>query len=342
MREDSLPGFSDITKTQIADQLAANDLNIMKISDTKYININTGENIYQDIGKNRLTAQAMNGLLEAGYSMGQLLTIPLDIAFDEKFELTQKLDNLYNKMYEGGGFRDPNTMGEQVVKTLAEYGVPFTYATKLLRPLNLVLKSKLSKLNNKALRYTTKAGLSVGFNAASFGAAEFVVGNKGDTIDAPDFWGLVDNPEIQFEGEEGKTGRNLALARLKNKIRFGYEGTKIGATWGLVGRAAPLGLKYGLKTTGKVFNYGGKVANATVLSPLGKIATGQVPLSGMKVPFTKYTTPTLMYSKSIVPGTSRLVAQGLRKGGKLAMFKAIEPILRGVTISNAKRGEGTH
>ena len=342
VRDDNLPlsyaGFSDKKKTEIADELMLVNANIVKINDTTYVDTNTGQNIYQDIGKNRLTAQAMNGLLEAGYSFGQMLTIPIDLAFDEKFELTQKLDNLYNKMYEGGGFRDPNTMGEQVTKTLVEYGVPFGLASKLLRPLNLVLKSKLSKLNNKAVRYSTKAALSVGFNAASFGAAEFVVGNPGDTINAPDFWGLIDNPEIMFEGEEGKTGRNLALARLKNKIRFGYEGTKIGATWGLVGRAAPLGLKYGLKTAGGVFNYGGKVANATVLSPLGKIATGQVPLSGMKVPFTKYTTPTLMYSKSIVPGASRLAAQGLRKGGKLAMFKAIEPILRGVTVG--KKGIG--
>ena len=59
-----------------------------------------------------------------------------------------------------------------------------------------------------------------------------------------------------------------------------------------------------------------------MLSPVGKILTGQVPLSGMKVPFTKYTTPTLMYSKKLVPGASRFVAESLRKGGKFAMFKA--------------------
>ena len=74
-----LPDFSNKTKTEIADNLAANDLNIYKVSDTKFININTGENIYQNIGKNQLTRQAMNGLLEAGYSMGQLLTIPIDL-----------------------------------------------------------------------------------------------------------------------------------------------------------------------------------------------------------------------------------------------------------------------
>jgi len=327
-----LPDFSNKTKTEIADNLAANDLNIYKVSDTKFININTGENIYQNIGKNQLTSQAMNGLLEAGYSLGQMLTIPIDLAAGEKWNLTQKLDKLYDKMYEGGGFRDPNTMSEQVTKTLTEYGVPFGLASKLLRPLNIVLKSKLSKIQNRGARYVSKGITSVGMNAASFGAAEFVVGNRGDTIDPPDFFGLIDNPEVKYEGEEGKSGRDLAMARLKNKIRFGYAGTKIGATWGLIGRAAPLGLKYGLKGTGKAFTLGGRVANATVVSPITKLATGQLPLTGNRF------IPRVMYSKTIVPGASRLAAEGIRKGGKLAAFKLVEPILRGVSVS--KKGIG--
>jgi len=327
-----LPEYSNKIKTEIANNLAANDLNIYKVSDTKFININTGENIYQNIGKNQLTSQAMNGLLEAGYSFGQMITIPIDLAAGEKWNLTQKLDKLYDKMYEGGGFRDPNTMSEQVTKTLTEYGVPFGLASKLLRPLNIVLKSKLSKIQNRGARYISKGITSVGFNAASFGAAEFVVGNRGDTIDPPDFFGSIDNPEIKYEGEEGKSGRDLAMARLKNKIRFGYAGTKIGATWGLIGRAAPLGLKYGLKGTGKAFTYGGRLANATVVSPITKLATGQLPLTGNRF------IPRVMYSKTIVPGASRLVAEGIRKGGKLAAFKLVEPILRGVSVS--KKGIG--
>ena len=330
----SIPEVSNKKKTEIANDLALNDLNIMKISDTKFINIQTGENIYQDIGKNQLTSQAMNGLLEAGYSFGQMLTIPIDLAADEKWNLTQKLDNLYDKMYEGGDFRDPNTMSEQVTKTLVEYGLPFGLATKLMRPLNIVLKSKLSKIQNRGARYVSKGLASVGFNAASFGAAEFVVGNRGDTIDPPDFYGLIDNPEVKFEGEEGKSGKDLAMARLKNKIRFGYAGTKIGATWGLIGRAVPLGLKFGLKTVGKGFTYGGRAANATVVSPITKVLTGQVPGTGNKF------IPKLMYSKTIVPGASRLVATGLRKGGKLAMFKAVEPFLRGVEFV-APKGIGS-
>lgn len=326
------PEISSKKKTEIANDLALNDLNIYKVSDTKFININTGENIYQNIGKNQLTSQAMNGLLEAGYSFGQMLTIPIDLAADEKWNLTQKLDKLYDKMYEGGGFRDPNTMSEQVTKTLVEYGLPFGLATKLMRPLNIVLKSKLSKIQNRGARYISKGITSVGMNAASFGAAEFVVGNRGDTIDPPDFFGLIDNPEVKYEGEEGKSGKDLAMARLKNKIRFGYAGTKIGATWGLIGRAAPLGLKYGLKGVGKTFTYGGRVANATVVSPITKLATGQLPLTGNRF------IPKVMYSKTIVPGASRLAAEGIRKGGKLAAFKLVEPILRGVSVS--KKGIG--
>ena len=333
-----IPEIGNEKKTEIANDLAFNNDNIIKINNKTFVNTDTGQNIYQNIGKTQLTSQAMNGLLEAGYSFGQMLTIPIDLAADEKWELTQKLDNLYDKMYKGGGFKDPNTMSEQVTKTLVEYGLPFGLATKLLRPLNLVLKSKLSKIQNRGARYVSKGLTSVGFNAASFGAAEFIVGNRGDTIDPPNFRipftdiDLIDNPEVKFEGEEGKTGKDLAIARLKNKIRFGFAGTKIGATWGLIGRAVPQGLKFGLNVTGKAFTYGGKLANATVVSPITKIATGQLPLTGNKF------IPRVMYSKTIVPGASRLVAEGIRKGGKLAAFKLVEPMLRGVSVS--KKGIG--
>ena len=78
-----------------------------------------------------------------------------------------------------------------------------------------------------------------------------------------------------------------------------------------------------------------------MFSPVGKILTGQVPLSGMKIPFSKYTTPTLMYSKKIVPGTTKAIAENLRKGGKFAMFKAMEPILRGVRLKDVPGTKGS-
>ena len=97
-----VPEIGSKKKTEIANDLAFNNDNIIKINNKTYVNTDTGENIYQNIGKTQLTSQAINGLLEAGYSIGQLLTIPVDLALDEKWELTQKLDNLrhdflYNK-----------------------------------------------------------------------------------------------------------------------------------------------------------------------------------------------------------------------------------------------------
>jgi len=99
-----IPEIGNEKKTEIANDLAFNNDNIIKINNKTFVNTDTGQNIYQNIGKTQLTSQAMNGLLEAGYSFGQMLTIPIDLAADEKWELTQKLDNLYDKMYKGGGF----------------------------------------------------------------------------------------------------------------------------------------------------------------------------------------------------------------------------------------------
>ena len=70
---ESIPEASNKKKTEIANDLALNDLNILKLVTQNLLILNTGENIYQNIGKNQLTSQAMNGLLEAGYSFGQMI-----------------------------------------------------------------------------------------------------------------------------------------------------------------------------------------------------------------------------------------------------------------------------
>ena len=82
---------------------------------------------------------------------------------------------------------------------------------------------------------------------------------------------------------------------------IGYEGAKIGGTWGLVGRAVPLGLKLGLKTVGKTFDLGTRVANTTVFNPMSKLLSGQVPFTGGKIPYTKITVPVIKYSDKLVP-----------------------------------------
>ena len=75
--------------------------------------------------------------------------------------------------------------------------------------------------------------------ATAFGATDFIVAN-------PDRENLV----LEKENEEGLSGRDLALARFRNRIRFGAEGTVVGGGFGLLGRPlakiATVGAKYGL------------------------------------------------------------------------------------------------
>jgi hypothetical protein len=279
---------------KLAEQERLKNPDIIKISDTKYINTTTGKNIIKS-GSNELTEQAFNGLLEAGYSLGQLITIPLDLGFDT--DLTSKIDKLYDDLK----YEDPDTFYEQATKTLVEYGVPFGIINKFAKPIKTALRAKASKIGNKTARYGTKAATSVGFHAGSFGVAEFIVGNKGDTIN-----------DVKFEGEEGLKGRDLAIARLNNKIRFGIEGAKIGTAFGLVGRAAPIGIKYGLKATGIAANFGARTANKLVFNPLSKVIT------------------------KIDPGIQPTLAKAIRNGSVYTVNKLTSPLVRGLSTETKK------
>ena len=78
-----------------------------------------------------------------------------------------------------------------------------------------------------------------GYMATAFGATDFIVAN-------PERENLV----LEKENEEGLEGRDLALARLRNRIKFGTEGAVIGAGFALMGRPlakiATVGAKYGI------------------------------------------------------------------------------------------------
>ena len=79
--------------------------------------------------------------------------------------------------------------------------------------------------------------------ATAFGATDFITsGARQRTGEEP----LL----MEKENEEGLEGRDLALARFRNKLRFGAEGTVIGGGFPLLGKPlakiATVGAKYGL------------------------------------------------------------------------------------------------
>ena len=90
---DTANEFLEENKKQRAEEKFASEPNVIKVNSTTYIDTTTGKNLYASFGKNEIVDQALSGLLESGYSFGQLITLPLDLAFDTN--LTKSLDELY-------------------------------------------------------------------------------------------------------------------------------------------------------------------------------------------------------------------------------------------------------
>mgnify|MGYP003123779707 CR=1 FL=1 len=171
-----------------------------------------------------------------GYSFGDLVTTGIDIAADTN--LTKKLDEEYEK----NKIESPETFIGSLNKILIEYGLPGGAVVKVLSRAKKLFKGKKAAqaaVATGAAANTVNIAKRAGYMATAFGATDFIVAN-------PDRENLV----LEKENEEGLSGRDLALARFRNRIRFGAEGTVVGAGFGLLGRPlakiATVGAKYGL------------------------------------------------------------------------------------------------
>ena len=288
---DTANEFLEENKKQRAEEKFASEPDVIKVNSTTYIDTTTGKNLYASFGNNEIVDQALSGLLESGYSFGQLITLPLDLAFDTN--LTKSLDELYEKYK----YEDPDTFLEEVTKVLTEYGAPVSAVTKLTSPLRKKLRDQLNKIQSQSLRRTAKFTSSVGYGAGVFGAADFIVGNPGDR----DLF-------VEKESEEGLEGRDLAAARLRNKVRFGIEGSVLGSGVNIVGKMLPIGLRYGIvRPAGKAYDIGARTANAVVVNPVGKL---------------------LSKSDVVVPGIANLI----REGSQFTKESILTPIITGIKI----------
>jgi len=178
-----------------------------------------------------------------GYSIGDLLTTGTDLALDTN--LSEKLD----KVYEENKIQDPETLLGTVNKVLIEYGAPGGAVFKVMNRAKKLFKSKKIKDANAAAAATGAGAKTVnlakrvGYMATAFGATDFITaGARQKTGEEPLF--------MDQESEEGLDGRDRALARFRNKLRFGAEGTIIGAGFPILGKPlakiATFGAKYGI------------------------------------------------------------------------------------------------
>ena len=212
--------------------------------------------------------------------LANLLTIPVDYAFDTSF--TKSLNDVTRKFVEDHG--SPKTLTGDITRIAVQYGIPSTVTLKLVNQIPKLgnirksytgFRKTLSNIENKFLRRSAKLGTSIarrsGQGGLSLGAAEALVAEPGRGT-------LLYEPV----SEEGKTGRDLAAARFINKVKFGLEGATFGVGFALAGKALPIGAKYGLYKPGAfVLGIGAKAADK-VITPVSKVAA-RIP--GIQIPF---------------------------------------------------------
>jgi hypothetical protein len=174
---------------------------------------------FQDIEKG-----AVGGSAKAVSSVTGWVTAGVDFTFDTSF--TNKLDSITRKFLNDHG--NPETFVGNVTEIVTQYALPSTIAFKMIQ--NASALNKLGATARPFLAYKYgETGVKIakysGQGALALGAADLIASDPG-------------RETLIFDkiNEEGKTGRDLAIARLSNKIRFGAEGALIGAAIPLAGK----------------------------------------------------------------------------------------------------------
>ena len=223
------------------------------------------------------------GLQDLGYAIGDLLTSGIDAAAGT--DLSEKL----TEVYEDNKIEDPETLTGLITKILTQYGIPGGASFKVLNRFKVFQRNRKLAETGTKLQKTSQIAKRAGYMAGAIGATDFIAST-------PD----KENLFIEEEKTEGLQGRDLALARLRNRIRFGAEGALVGTGFTLMGKPMALGFKYGIfKPGAKVAGLGLKAVDKAVVSPI-----------------------TYLGSKAITPATG----EKLRTASSYVINKALSPL----------------
>ena len=231
------------------------------------------------------------GISSLGYNIVDIAASTKDWAFGG--EATEKVRASYDKMIKEGKISTPETFIGEVGAIGVEFGLPAGSIFKGVNFLRRMIKAKTGVnlfatqtygLTGASLFGTRISNVSkrVGTSALTFAGTDLIAGGPYNTAtevfheDGPLFtYDLIDT--------EGLSGRDLAVANLKNRLRFGAEGAMIGGLFPLVGPPLWAATKYGaikpsLYVGGKTLQLGNQLA----IKPLSYLAGGT-----LKAPFSK-------------------------------------------------------
>ena len=216
-----------------------------------------------------------SGLAKAGYSIADIVASFVDLS--GKTNLSEKLDKIYLE----ADIEEPETTLGQVSALLVEYGIPTGIAFKVLQKVKQLPKiyRKLRKLPEPVKKPPTKIGKlagAMGLGAAGIGLGEFLAGSR-EAVDP--------FQDEKLQDLEGLTGRDLAIAKFKNRLLYAQEGAVIGGLFPLIGKAATtVGAPIVKTTAGVTLNTAGKAFDfaSWLLANAGNIPGAKEAVKGVK------------------------------------------------------------
>jgi len=208
---------------------------------------------FEKEGERDLAKELERGLIGGGAktvsSLLEFITIPVDTALDTN--LTSKLDQVTRKFVKEHG--DPDTLAGEVTDLLTQYGVGGGVVLKVIGQIGKLKKIKnLNQAIDKTIKKLPKVLAGTAGVTKKVGTGAFALGITDLTVSSSD----RDTFFVNKVSEEGKSGRDLSVARLINKLKFAQEGAIIGGGIPLAGKALSLGARFGLYTGKTAFGIG--------------------------------------------------------------------------------------
>ena len=199
------------------------------------------------------------GAFDLEYGLKDTLFTGLDYTFGSNF-----LEG-FDEMMKDKKPEEPETWRGDLVALMTQFAIPGGIIQKVLNRTKTAgkIKKVIEGIKGSNKKKISKIAYRMVEGATIVGSTDFLASEPG-------------RESFYFEPEDtkGKTGKERAAARFRNKIKYGQEGTLVGGGFPLVGKGMQLMYKYGLapfiKTTASI---GAKGVNNIVFRPISYIAS---------------------------------------------------------------------
>ena len=235
------------------------------------------------------------GFTRLGYNIADLVASSID-GVNNRTEFTERVRESYDKSVKEGRFTEPETFLGEVSAIAVEFGAPGGAVFKGVNAarrfiggvtgFNLFTTPTYSLKGGKWLATKiSNVAKRAGTSATVFGATDIIAGGPYNTVSAA----FNDDPLLfdeslgyDYEDTTGLSGKELAIANFKNRLRFGADGAIIGGLFPLVGPPLWLATKFGvIKPVTGLTKGVLRVGDELAVKPLTYLASGtlKAPLS---------------------------------------------------------------